>query len=425
MGCVDLYGQRLTGGADAVAAYNRGVGSLLRLEEGSLHAVAASLDARPHLRPRPRGAGAARPRVLCAGRHRGPAARRGAARAPQHRAGAQPRRRGHRPRRRRLRPAGRPPRPAPHRRAAAQRRGADHRVRRRHDRAAGRLADRGGLRAGVRRRLVVHRAARVHAPGAGPLRRGDGAVLPLARRRAGSRPLGPRPRPRPLRDRRPRRGARLDGRLDHRRRLAGRQPEPLLVARRDARAVDRRPRRGASPLRVPAAPPRRDGLPQPGGLGLAAVALGADPRQPLGARHGRRARGRRRHPALGPADPVHGDARRGGAAARPTTPTACHAGALVRGPRRHHPRRGGRAAGVGAAAAGPRRRVAAAPTRSPSCSPGCGGSAAATRSARSSRRPGSARCCVPAAARRRWRSSTSGSTADAAAATSGSRPRLS
>ena len=47
MGCVDLSGQRLTGGADAVAAYNRGVGSLLRLEEGSLHAVAASLTLDP------------------------------------------------------------------------------------------------------------------------------------------------------------------------------------------------------------------------------------------------------------------------------------------------------------------------------------------------------------------------------------------
>lgn len=47
MGCVDLYGQPLTGGADAVAAYNRGVGSLLRLEEGSLHAVATSLTLDP------------------------------------------------------------------------------------------------------------------------------------------------------------------------------------------------------------------------------------------------------------------------------------------------------------------------------------------------------------------------------------------
>ena len=47
MGCVDLYGQPLTGGVDAVAAYNRGVGSLLRLEEGALHAVAASLTLDP------------------------------------------------------------------------------------------------------------------------------------------------------------------------------------------------------------------------------------------------------------------------------------------------------------------------------------------------------------------------------------------
>src|SRR3954453_8207346 len=47
MGCVDLYGQPLTGGADAVAAYNRGVGSLLRLEGGSLHGVAASLTLDP------------------------------------------------------------------------------------------------------------------------------------------------------------------------------------------------------------------------------------------------------------------------------------------------------------------------------------------------------------------------------------------
>jgi hypothetical protein len=47
MGCVDRYGLPLTGGADAVAAYNRGVGNLLRLEEGSLHAVAASVALDP------------------------------------------------------------------------------------------------------------------------------------------------------------------------------------------------------------------------------------------------------------------------------------------------------------------------------------------------------------------------------------------
>ena len=47
MTCADRYGLRLTGGVDAVAAYNRGVASLLRLEEGSLHAVAASLTLDP------------------------------------------------------------------------------------------------------------------------------------------------------------------------------------------------------------------------------------------------------------------------------------------------------------------------------------------------------------------------------------------
>jgi hypothetical protein len=47
MGCVDRYGLPLTGGVDAVAAYNRGVGNLLRLEVGSLHAVAASVALDP------------------------------------------------------------------------------------------------------------------------------------------------------------------------------------------------------------------------------------------------------------------------------------------------------------------------------------------------------------------------------------------
>jgi hypothetical protein len=47
MGCVDRYGLPLTGDADAVAAYNRGVGNLLRLEEGSLRAVAASVALDP------------------------------------------------------------------------------------------------------------------------------------------------------------------------------------------------------------------------------------------------------------------------------------------------------------------------------------------------------------------------------------------
>ncbi|QWZ09560.1 pyridine nucleotide-disulfide oxidoreductase [Nocardioides panacis] len=47
MGCVDRYGLPLTGGVEAVAAYNRGVGNLLRLEEGALHAVAAAVALDP------------------------------------------------------------------------------------------------------------------------------------------------------------------------------------------------------------------------------------------------------------------------------------------------------------------------------------------------------------------------------------------
>src|SRR4051812_26070299 len=47
MRCVDRHGLPLTGSADAVAAYNRGIGNLLRLEEGSLYAVAASVSLDP------------------------------------------------------------------------------------------------------------------------------------------------------------------------------------------------------------------------------------------------------------------------------------------------------------------------------------------------------------------------------------------
>ncbi len=47
VGCLDRYGLPLTGGADAVESYNRGVGHVLRLEEGGLHAVAASIAIDP------------------------------------------------------------------------------------------------------------------------------------------------------------------------------------------------------------------------------------------------------------------------------------------------------------------------------------------------------------------------------------------
>ena len=47
MRTVDLYGLPLTGGVEAVAAYNRGVGHLLRLERGALPAVASAVALDP------------------------------------------------------------------------------------------------------------------------------------------------------------------------------------------------------------------------------------------------------------------------------------------------------------------------------------------------------------------------------------------
>src|SRR5690349_1519992 len=43
MRCVDRYGLALTAGTDAAAAYNRGIGHLLRLEAGSMASIAASV----------------------------------------------------------------------------------------------------------------------------------------------------------------------------------------------------------------------------------------------------------------------------------------------------------------------------------------------------------------------------------------------
>ncbi len=43
MRSTDLYGLTLTGGEQAVAAYNRGVGDVLRLRKGSVEAVASSI----------------------------------------------------------------------------------------------------------------------------------------------------------------------------------------------------------------------------------------------------------------------------------------------------------------------------------------------------------------------------------------------
>jgi hypothetical protein len=47
VGCTDRYELPLTGGADAVASYNRGVGRLLRLEEGAVYTVASSIALDP------------------------------------------------------------------------------------------------------------------------------------------------------------------------------------------------------------------------------------------------------------------------------------------------------------------------------------------------------------------------------------------
>src|SRR6478735_857759 len=44
---VDRYGLALTAGADAVSAYNRGIGHLLRLERGAVEAVASAVALDP------------------------------------------------------------------------------------------------------------------------------------------------------------------------------------------------------------------------------------------------------------------------------------------------------------------------------------------------------------------------------------------
>ena len=269
MGCVDRYGLPLTGGADAVAAYNRGVGNLLRLEEGSLHAVAASVAARPDLRARPRRAGAARPRALRARRRRGPAARRPAARpaaAPSASAATSHAVAAHVARRLRARwsrhLAG-TPRDALLLSVAVP----DDRLRRRHHgarRTPGRIVERcapaygddwwfTGLLAFMRQEQgrfdeAMELSCRSLAvePGAGH----SAHARAHAHYETGDHAAGL---------------AWMDGWITGAG-AARRQPQPLLVARRDARAVAGRPRRGPAPLRRPAAPRARAGLPQPGRL---------------------------------------------------------------------------------------------------------------------------------------------------------------
>ena len=150
---------------------------------------------------------------------------------------------------------------------------------------AGGVGDRRARDPGVRRRLVVHRPAGLRPAGAAPVRRGDGALLPVAGRGARGRPLRPCPRARPLRDRRPRGRAGLDGRLGDRRRGGDREPQPLLVARRPARAVARRPGRGPAAVRRAAAARARPRLPGAGRQRVAAVPLGDHARRRARAGH--------------------------------------------------------------------------------------------------------------------------------------------
>ncbi len=233
----DLYGHRLTTGQQPAASYNAGSprcsGSTTARSESVSQAVA--LDPTFALG---HAALALLGHEFCAPvdvEQRLRAARLHA--RPGHRARAQPRARRRPARPRRLRSAGRAPAGLADRRAPAQRRGADDRLRRSDHRARGGLGHRRAGSAGVRQRLVVRRAARLHAPGAGTLRRGDGPGPLVARRRAGRRARRPCPGARPLRDRRPHRRACLDGHVDRRRRAGRRQARALLVARRPARAV--------------------------------------------------------------------------------------------------------------------------------------------------------------------------------------------
>ena len=174
MPCRDPYGYALTTSPEAAAAYSQGLLDVLRLQSGALPSLAASIAHDPTFALGHAALALLGHELCAAGRRPGPAARRLAARraaAPsasaatctpssQHVAGDS------RPLVAHLRrlPAGR---------AAALDGGADDRLRRRHRGARGGVVDRRARGAGVRRRLVVHRAAGLRPPGAGPLRRGD------------------------------------------------------------------------------------------------------------------------------------------------------------------------------------------------------------------------------------------------------------
>ena len=226
MPCRDPYGYALTTGPRPPRPTSRGLLDVLRLRAGALPAMASADRARPHLRPR------ARRRSRCSGTRCAPGSTStpGSAdarlhAAPRHASASaatctpSPRTSGATPR-----PCVAPPR-APTPRDALLLSVAVPTIA-----FAGvtevpeeAWRDRRARRAGVRRRLVVRRAAGVRPPGAAPLRRGDGPRLHVAGRGAERRPLRARPGPRALRDRRPPRRAGLDGRLGHRRRRRDRR----------------------------------------------------------------------------------------------------------------------------------------------------------------------------------------------------------
>ena len=253
------------------------------------------------------------------------------------------------------------------------------------------MGDRRGRRPGVRRRLVVPRPARLRPPGAAPVRRGDDLSC---------RSLAEEP------DAGHAAHARAHAHYetgDHAAGLAWmdawvtgdgaghRQPQPLLLARRAARALAGRPRRRTPSLRRAAAPRLAAGLPGAGRHRLAALPLGADARAPTTCPTcAGRSTSSTGPPLERPATPFLGHARRGhpARARRRRRPRLGWRRWAARHPHpaqrevvaplaRRAVRDGGRRVLGG-------RRPARARSR-----PRCGGSAARTRSARSSRRPGS------------------------------------